>query len=1035
MNMQDFMKKAREEAGMTESEDFFSKPMTPGQFRSYRAARSEGLHTAQRLRGSGFENEVDEILADKPGIWETMTQPVFDALQMGQFVTAGAALEIQKNGMSWDVFKRAASELANALPGIDETDAEEMTGFKPTRPSFLSRSSRSSGVQFFNEEGAGKWSAAAGGLVLDILLDPITWVNPLAYVGKINAVSKGVEAAKTAAGATRFGAGVGRRFDMTFDLKQFGRKVPELKDSVEKFIYNKAQKDRLNLAQSVEMRDMLLKLADGMTPAERRLMELYLDQPQVLDGLLQQVAKTPDELVTLRDKAKALTDNYRDILAEGKEYGLFDSIAMDATYSPGRSEMTDASRNAMKELFDKLGYENIRRHSDFISDFGPGAKGIPGAERQLGQGVPGFAKPKKYSTKEERVIDGMGTELDAILVAGQRNFEHIRWRNTHNFINATLSDPLIARSIDDADFLAAILKDGRVASVDELVALGKTGEEAQRIHGAATQFTRALEEKGMGVYRPLRKKQSAEDLIKGGMAPEKADMLERMSTSFVMPKPFIKELGMTEDMLRGKGEARKFFDHVMTVQNLWKGYAVLSPGFHMRNMYSNVWLNTLGGVDNPAWYVRALRLQRGKGDDVAIKMADGTEVAGQGIVKLAKEHGILDTGMYQSELGETIETQLNKGFSLSASRGDTEGIIERIAAHSDETKLFKGKGNKKQLVTTRGELQKMVAETSPDMSQGESMMRLWNPFNAQNPVLRANRKLGQAFENNARLTHFMDKLSKGYSVENAAKSVKKYLYNYNELTEFERDIMKTVLPFYAWMRFNIPNMMASVLEKPGRFAALSAKPIQAVESLSEDWKDLSTPDYFAELHAVRMPKGVAKFISQANKGLADVGRAAGLDIPDEATGLQPTYINPNLPFQDINKGNWRDILASMSPIFKIPIEAATGGSDRGFSFFQDRPIERYTGQPGELPFIPGTDFRVRRQTENAVNTLLPTVGKIQRMRTKVDRGQAVSQMLTEFAGIKLMQVDLKKEERNAAYRRKEKLRNLQMKARELGVIP
>jgi hypothetical protein len=484
-----------------------------------------------------------------------------------------------------------------------------------------------------------------------------------------------------------------------------------------------------------------------------------------------------------------------------------------------------------------------------------------------------------------------------------------------------------------------------------------------------------------------------------------------------MPKPYLKEMGLADKILKGDtSEARHFMNSLMTVQNVWKGYAVFSPGFHMRNMFSNIWLNTLGGVDNPATYIKALRLQRGGGANISVKAGDNVTYKGQEIYELARKHGLIGTGPISKEFGLEAEKELLANLALGRSGKDIAGKI-RQAPGMDEILEMSGGGK-----ITRKEFAALIAETSPGVTPMQAAGQIFGP---QNVALKINRRVGEAFEHNARITHFIDKMGKGYTPAEAAKSTKKYLYNYSDLTDFERDVMRFAMPFYSWMRFNIPNMFVSLLEKPARFAALSAKPQQMIESLSADWQEIPTPDYFQRLRATRFPKGVSEMLAGAN---ATMLPSEG-DVPQ--TGLQPVYVHADLPFQDINSLNWKDIVSGMTPLAKIIFETTP---DKGYSFFLERNIERYPGEPARIapPFM---DEPLTGKTENVLRTLAPTYGKVQRLRERADRGQLAAQLLTEVGGIKAIQVDIDQVNRAKMYKKREVLRNLKMKMRELGQMP
>jgi hypothetical protein len=91
--------------------------------------------------------------------------------------------------------------------------------------------------------------------------------------------------------------------------------------------------------------------------------------------------------------------------------------------------------------------------------------------------------------------------------------------------------------------------------------------------------------------------------------------------------------------------------------------------------------------------------------------------------------------------------------------------------------------------------------------------------------------VGRTIENNARLAHFLDRVvGRGKSAEEAALSVKKYLFDYGDLTHFERNVMKRIMPFYTWTRKNVPLQLEALYKTPEKFAPI-AIPIRNREPL------------------------------------------------------------------------------------------------------------------------------------------------------------------------------------------------------------
>jgi len=59
------------------------------------------------------------------------------------------------------------------------------------------------------------------------------------------------------------------------------------------------------------------------------------------------------------------------------------------------------------------------------------------------------------------------------------------------------------------------------------------------------------------------------------------------------------------------------------------------------------------------------------------------------------------------------------------------------------------------------------------------------------------RKVGNVIEDNARIAHFIEKTRGGMGIEEASKSVNKFLFDYGDLSDIEQNMMKRIFPFYC----------------------------------------------------------------------------------------------------------------------------------------------------------------------------------------------------------------------------------------------
>jgi len=87
-------------------------------------------------------------------------------------------------------------------------------------------------------------------------------------------------------------------------------------------------------------------------------------------------------------------------------------------------------------------------------------------------------------------------------------------------------------------------------------------------------------------------------------------------------------------------------------------------------------------------------------------------------------------------------------------------------------------------------------------------------------VFRAGQKVGEIVEGASRVAHYQAALRSGMDHLSAMDSVKKYLFDFNELTDFERKYMRTTVFFYSWQKKQLGMLAKAMTEKTGEMATL-----------------------------------------------------------------------------------------------------------------------------------------------------------------------------------------------------------------------
>jgi len=204
------------------------------------------------------------------------------------------------------------------------------------------------------------------------------------------------------------------------------------------------------------------------------------------------------------------------------------------------------------------------------------------------------------------------------------------------------------------------------------------------------------------------------------------------------------------------------FDKVL---DFYKGALTgIFPSFHARNAISNKFLSFLGnGAEavRPSNITSAIQMKAGQAGKLVSDV--GKTYTFDEIKKLAQEFDVT-RGFYTGDMAVSIPREL-------------------------EYRLAKGvKENVKQVI--------------------------------KSPI-STGRKIGQHIEETDRLTLFTSYLKRGLDPKQAATETKRFLFDYNNLTNFEKDVMKRVFPFYTFYRKSLPTFSRELVKQPRTFNTIN----------------------------------------------------------------------------------------------------------------------------------------------------------------------------------------------------------------------
>ena len=371
-------------------------------------------------------------------------------------------------------------------------------------------------------------------------------------------------------------------------------------------------------------------------------------------------------------------------------------------------------------------------------------------------------------------------------------------------------------------------------------------------------------------------KEAADNVVRGGFKRLTAPAVKGISGKHV-PRAIADEIEGVFRAYRSPKQMREFLGTYRTVQNIWKAWTLsIFPSYGLRNAFSNLWNNFLAGMGPTSipHYNKAM--------DIMWRWKNGTlDDIGKKIIDEATDMRVLRAGQYHGEIGEVIEQQFSR--------------------------------------LTRA---------------GKVGAAIFHP--AHNPLIKKGFAANTFFEDHARLSHYLwAKNAKGMSMDEAASSVNKYLFDYKYgLTPFEKKAFRDFqAPFYAWTRFNLPLQLEMLMKKPGRFLTMP-KGMRALEDagnlLGEDGWGAPEPN---EMFMADWMKRATKLRFRWNA--------------DKQT-YEYFVLDNWLPSADLrtlfDQHSFRDMVLNLwSPFTKVPVEIMFN-----YSLFRKRKLKKYPGERRKL---------------------------------------------------------------------------------------
>lgn len=239
--------------------------------------------------------------------------------------------------------------------------------------------------------------------------------------------------------------------------------------------------------------------------------------------------------------------------------------------------------------------------------------------------------------------------------------------------------------------------------------------------------------------------------------------------------------------------------------NTWKGLTLITPGFHMRNLFGNSFNSYAVGMDlaSQVKYSRVAMLELNKFDEFQKILAQGGELT-----------------KAQQKIYDRVSKFRSSGL-IQSHRGvrDLEQVKQAV-----EEALKKGKPGARE---------------------------------AYDKLVRLNFNLAEKMDDTQRYMLYRWKLDKTGDFQTAVDTVAESLFDYSRLTSFEKDVMKRIVPFYTFMKNNFVFQAKNIFRNPQQYA----KAGRAYKYYLEDIAGFGTddlPDYVTENMWLPIPVMITK---------------------------------------------------------------------------------------------------------------------------------------------------------------------------------
>ena len=366
--------------------------------------------------------------------------------------------------------------------------------------------------------------------------------------------------------------------------------------------------------------------------------------------------------------------------------------------------------------------------------------------------------------------------------------------------------------------------------------------------------------------------------------------------------------------------------------------------------------------------------------------------------------------------GFVVRNTMGNTFMLIASGADPRNLYKGLGAYNSWRQSLTGLGEKAWIESLPEQERKIIeiavrAMDAAGKGRGSEAMKLWSPkrkWLTENKWVRTWQSANEVTENSARFMLAFDQASKGATFDQATATVKRFLFDYEDVGTADVT-MRSIVPFWFWMSRNLPLQITNRYLNPRAYNVYRS----AMANLGQDIEeDDNVPSWLIESGAVKVGEGL--------------------------------FFAPDLGFNRVNQqlNELKDpkrLLSYVNPILRVPFE--TGFSDKRFYNdvpFTDKPQQTVGGPAapvlqalasflGQSRPMGDGEQGVTDKFNYGVMNMLPPFAQAERLMPATDlyKGRQAGSLMSYF-GVPLRQVtpQMEDQERRRRNLEQEALRNI-----------